>query len=725
MELKYRSDIRTLTSAQNIAEAMTEEDLGAIGALCLEEFTYDLTARTDWDSWYAEAMKLALQVMEAKTFPWPNCSNVKFPLLTIAALNFHAKAYPTLINGTEVVQYRYIGEDKTGPLRAERISSHQNYQLLTAMDWEEHEDKALIVTPIMGCSFKKSFYDFEKKLNASRLILPQNLVVPYYTASLETTPRISEIFSLNKNAFLTRIRRGQFLSKEYSTDYRPALSAMESAKLQAQHQTPTPTSFPGGAPTEFIEQHRFLDLDGDKYEEPYIVTFVRATGQICRIVARYTPQDVEYVTRAGNREVVLITPEHYYTKNPFIPSPDGGFYDLGLGMLLGPLNYACDSLINQLIDAGTMQILGGGFLGRGVRIRRGESTFQPYEWKTVDSTGASLKDNIVPLPTREPAKVLLDLLMFLVSYGEKIGSSNEVQMGDIPGQNVKAETMQIANANGQRIFAAIYKRWWRAKKEEFQKLYTLTARNIQAEGAVGLRKGGGKAEDYVLPADGLYPSADPNVVSREEVQKTALLVFQTASTVPGQDIYKATMRLYKAHNVPNPEEIFPDPSGPNAIAPQPDVKMIDAQTKAQKVQQEGLRDKAAHILAVGELLRKIEESQAKIKFLLAQAEKAHAEAVGVPQGHAIALLDAQIGAEKSHHDTLANYLKILMPVIGGTTSGDQAAPGVGTGTDTGSNRVSAMESPSANAAVLSLSGGSTGGGEGAMGSSADSSSQSA
>lgn len=710
MKLNYRGDLKKLVVNKNIAADLDPQDLRTIGLACKEELEQDLAARADWDEWYADAMKLALQVMEEKSFPWKNCSNVKFPLLTIAALNFHARAYPTLI-GPEVVEYRSTGEDKDGAkaAKAARVSAHQNYQLLTASDWEEHADKALLVSPIMGCCFKKSLYDHDKKTTASVLVLPQNLVVPYYTASLEATPRVSELFSLTKNAFTTRLRRGQYLDWDYTPNYSAVTTQMDAARNEAQRITPT--SSVKDAPADFVEQHRYLDLDDDGYAEPYIVTFVRETGQICRIVPRFTMPDVEYVDGNPNNKVAYIQPTHFYTKKPFIPSPDGGFYDLGLGMLLGPLNYAANSLINQLIDAGTMHNLGGGFLGRGVKIRRGENTFEPFEWKQVDSTGASLKDNIVPLPVRNPSDVLLQLLTFLVGYGEKISGSNDIAMGEIPGQNVKAETMAIANANGQRIFAAIYKRWWRSDKEEYCKLFKLTKTYIKAAEAVVLHQGGASAADYEDMADGnLYPIADPNVCSPETEQKIAMMCLQMARSIPGQDVYEAQMRVYKAFRVQNPDLLFPNPKGPNAIPAGPDVKMLEVQIKSKLADLKGMEVQNAAALAVQRLQIDASKVSAQIQELQAKSILELKQADGIDRGHAIALIDAQVAAYKTHQDGILQAIKIIQDSIThdttiGTTQG---------GSNSGSVSLPTVAAGPTNTGVLPLSGGLAGGGAGPM-----------
>lgn len=706
MELTFKGNLRELVKTKNIADLMDEADVNAIGLMCRDEFLADKAQRAEWEEWYAEAMELALQVMKEKSYPWPNCANVKFPLLTIAALNFHAKAYPSLINGEQVVTYIPQGSDPDGKLmlRATRVTNHQNYMLLRQTDWEEQTDKALINTPIMGCSFKKVYFDTDKGKTISKLVLATDLVVPYFTSSLETCPRISEMMSMPYTTFETRKRRKQFRDIEYGLSAPTPVDATAEAKADAQKTaTSGEADFQSGAPIHLVEQHRYLDLDGDGYPEPYIVTFIRETGQVCRIVARFTWDKVEI---EGSR-VIQIIPTQFYKKMPFIPSPDGGFYDLGFGMLLGPLNETVNSLINQLLDAGSMHNQGGGFIGRGVRIKKGDSTFVPNEWKSVDSPGISLKENIVPLPVRNPSQVLLDLLTYLVQYAERISSANEVQMGELPGQNVKAETMAIANANGLRVFAAIYKRWWRAMREEFELIYQVTARNANVVTFGGIDPSTDKwfeieYGDYSLPYSGICPIADPNIASPEQEQRQARAIMEVAMNVGGHDMHKVTMRYYKALKVPRPEELYPDPKGPNAVPAPPNPKVIEAQTKASLAQLEAAKFQASHAIAVQKLLMEVEESQARIIKLYADAQNARAQAEGQAVGHTIALIDAQIAAEKGRMDSLLGAIKLLQGSISGTKQSESSDTAQSTG-----NVLSTMAGAGGNQAVLSLPTGQT------------------
>ena len=376
MKLNTELNLDDVVQSPNIVEMLDEADLNTISYNVYTGFQADLLSRSAWEKRTEDAMKLALQVSEAKSFPWPGASNVKFPLITIAALQFHARSYPVLINGETPVQCRVIGDDTTGAkeARAHRVSQFMSYQILEEdTNWESEMDRVLISQPIVGCAFKKSYFDPILKHNVSENILAKDFVVNYWTKHLDTSPRITQIQYLSKNDIYERVARGLWSEM---TEVRPAAvpqSNMTLAQNKAQGMT-APDSIDDSTPYEILEQHTFIDLDNDGYAEPYIIWMRRDTKQILRIVARYFTKSIEKDDK-GN--VLSITAESYFTKFPFIPSPDGGFYDLGFGSLLGPLNQSIDTLLNQLIDTGTMANTAGGFLSRGIKLRGGNFNFAP------------------------------------------------------------------------------------------------------------------------------------------------------------------------------------------------------------------------------------------------------------------------------------------------------------------------------------------------------------
>ena len=417
-----------------------------------------------------------------------------------------------------------------------------------------------------------------------------------------------------------------------------------------------PDSIDDTTPYEILEQHTWIDLDGDGYAEPYIVYMRRDTKQILRIVARYFTTSIQ---RDAKGNVLSIQPETYFTKFPFIPSPDGGFYDLGFGSLLGPLNQSIDTLLNQLIDTGTMANTAGGFLSRGIKLRGGNYNFAPLEWKHVDTTGDDLRKGIMPLPVREPSQVLFTLLNLLINYGERIGGSVDILSGQNPGQNTAAETTRTMAEQGMKIFSGIFKRTYRSLKDEFRKLYRLNQLYLQGVEDYASDTGDNfiDADDFSGPVSDVRPAADPNIVSDTQRIQQATALLQLASTTGGMNMYEVQKNYLKAMKVSNIDMLLPDPKGPNAIKPGPSEKVQIEQMKMQGKQEQF---KGEMQLALAKLMQASELQQAKIHKLEADAILAVEQAGGVRTGHEIAMIDAQIGAAKAKHEGMQDSIKTIM-----------------------------------------------------------------
>jgi len=649
--------IEELLRSPNIADMMDDDALSSLGQTLMNDITLDLNSRIEWEERNEKASKLALQVVERKTFPWPGASNVKFPLITIAAMQYHSRAYPALISNNDVVKCKVYGKDDDGEMhkRAERISRHMTYQVMEEDEgWEENTDKTLLVQAIAGTAIKKSYFDPVKGHNVSELVLPNDFVVNYYTKSIAESPRVSHRILLSSNDLHERQVRGVFCKiDDEPPPSTPNQSMLTNAMEDAQG-VRMPTGDPD-APYEFFETHFWHDFDEDGYKEPYIAYIRRDTSKIYRIVARYFEDSIEY----HNGEIIRIKPEQYFTKYGFVPSPDGGFYDLGFGVLLGPTNDSVNTIVNQLIDAGTMSVTGGGFLGRGVKIKGGDYSFKPHEWKRVDSTGDDLRANIFPLPIREPNGVSFQLLQLLINYGERIAGATDMMTGVSPGQNTPAETSRNVVEQGMKVFNGIYKRTWRAMKEEFQKLYRLNQLYLPSE---PVEFEYNNELQFVLPDDYsmdmklVKPAADPNVVSDSQRQMQAQAVLQLAQSSGGFNMYEVQKRYLDALKVNAIDQILPDPKGPNAIKPGPSEKM---QIEKMKNDERQMNHQLKFKLGIAKLMQEAELQQAKITELQAKAVLELEQADGVQSGHAIAMLEAQIGAKRAHVDGIIKSIEMM------------------------------------------------------------------
>ena len=715
---KFKLD--KLVSSPNIAEDLPKEVCDAIGMAAVEGLDRDLATRTQWEERNDRGMKLALQVIETKSFPWVNCSNVKFPLITVAALQFLARV-AIMTKGKNLVKLDIVGADPQGhrAMQAIRIADHLSMQFSEQdPNWMTDDEKCKFACALVGTAFKKTYYDSVDGINISEYVPAQDFVVDYWCKDHNKTNRATQLIRMNANDVQERVRRGVFL-KQTPTDLSKPASTPEGQLQQAADEAAgirRPADDPD-TPYQMLEQYTWLDLDGDGYAEPYIVTVRRDTKQLYRIVARFFDEgdvirrndgalrmieqklqelDDEIkaaemesqappqpgmplvnhdkvmddlmsrksilekksaeLERATDNHIIRINPECYFTKYSFIPSPDGGFYDYGLGALLGPSNEAVNTTLNQLIDSGTMANLGGGFLGRGVKMKGGTMGFAPGEWKPVDSTGADLKNNIVPLPVAAPSNVLFQLLGLLISYAEKISGATDIMTGVSPGQNTPAETSRNTIEQGMMLFSGIYTRTYRSFRCEIKRMYFLNRlyfkqsphyqRLTKSEAAIVA------PSDYDSLNFVINPAASPEAVTSSQRRAKANNTLQLALSGPGMDVYLAKKKFLEAWEEEDIDRLLPDPKGKNAIQPPPNPKMLELQQK-QKEHEDSIQ------VSIIELKQQAAINEAKIAELQAKAMKEVAEAKGVATGHQIAFLDAQIGAAKAQQDGVLKSLELL------------------------------------------------------------------
>ena len=667
MNLKDKFDLKDLVYETNIAKLLCKQDLEAIGVQVVKDFDNDLISRSSWEKRTEASLKLALQVAENKNFPWANASNVKFPLITIAALQYHARSYPVLIDSALPVKCRVVGEDPDGlrMARASRVEEHMSFQILEEdEDWESEMDKVLITQPIIGCAFKKTYYDPILKHNVSENVLAKDLVVNYWTKSLETASRVTHVLQMTKNEIYERVARGLWLEdvsegRQQQWSSVAMGSPLENAKDKAQGLTP-PEPNDSSTPIEMLEQHCHIDFDDDGYAEPYIVYVRRDNKKVARIVARYSKNDIEM----NDKDVVLsIKAEQYFTKYPFIPSPDGGFYDLGFGTLLGPLNESINTIINQLVDAGTMANTAGGFLSRGIKLRGGNYTFNPMEWKHVDTTGDDLRKGIVPLPVREPSQVMFTLLSLLINYGERISGSVDILAGQNPGQNTPAETTRTMAEQGMKIFNGIFKRTHRSLKQEFRKLYRLNQIFVTKNTPYvsdGNNAGLVLVSDYEGPVTDVMPTADPSITSDSQRINQANAIAMRVAATPGlYNRYEAEYTFLKAMKVTNIDKVLPDPKGPNAVPPPVNPKIQIEQLKQQAKQ---ASDQLNMKMALLKLMSEAELNQAQIQKLEAEAEAIKIGIVTEGEKMRIQEINTQIALQRERREGVMGAIQTMNTV---------------------------------------------------------------
>lgn len=645
---------KDLTEATNLAEEFPEVDRKRLGGLVWDGYRADCASRAEWEKQNQNGMDLALQISRAKNFPWPNCSNVMFPLTTIAALQFHARSYSALVGGPDVVKCKTSGADPDGKksARAARISAHMSYQVLEEDEpWEEQHDRLLINIPIVGTAFKKSRHSSALGHNVSELVLAKDLVMDYYAKSVDSCGRKTHVLPASRNDLLEKMLTGVYIDYSgeawFKDDAKP-LVPVDQARDDKRAGSMPPAQSDFATPFTELEQHCWFDLDGDGYAEPYIITIEASTKSLLRIVARWSaPADVSRTT-AGR--IYRIEAEEYFTKYGFIPSPDGSVYDIGFGVLLGPLNESVNSLINIMIDQGVMGATGGGFLGKGAKIRGGNYSFAPNEWKRVDSTGDDLAKSLWALPVREPSAVLFNLLGLLINYTDRVSGSTDTMVGENPGQNTPAETTRAMVEQGSKIFGAIFKRTWRSMKWEFKKLFILNGKYLETSAAYGSAGNTISREDYLIDASSICPAADPNMTSEAEKKQQAIAIKQSAQTTPGYDPEAVERKFLASFKVEDPEVVYPGLKAFPASTPE---KLQIEQMRVQLKQAELQLQNQQFIADLQETIRMDSAEIAKIQAEIGLNVQSQA---GDVEDRQVNKLNAMVGLMKAHNDNLHQHL---------------------------------------------------------------------
>ena len=598
-------DILDLMTANNIAEMLEDMELNHIGSMLCEAIESDDSSRSKWLTQTDKWLELAEQVMEPKSYPWPDAANVKYPLLSTAAIQFHARSYPALIGNKDIVKAKTLGmKSDAKTARAERIMAFMSYQIFDQEDtWQDEMDRLLFLLAIVGLVYKKTYYSPAKGRTVSEMVSARDVIVNYHASNFERA-RVTHRFWQDGNEVQEYINQGIYVDADLSE---PETSTVPGTRDKAQGLS-GPGMHDDLAPYEIYESHCWLDLDEDGYKEPYIVTVTRTGHKVLRIVARWESQDIIF----GDHGVVKITPTNYFTQYKFIPDPESKIYALGFGALLGPTNKAVNTIINQLLDAGHLSTIQGGFLSRGVRVPGGVLRFKPGEWKQVQSTGEDLAKGIFPLPVKEPSSVLFSLLGLLITSGKDLSSIQDIHVGKTPGQNTPLGTTQAALEQGMQVFNGIYKRVYRSLSQEFKKMYKLNGIYVTQElyQEVLDDPNADPVADFSEEGIDVIPSAEPDmIIEARKVERANALLLKAMNNVP-INLMEVTRRMLEAEGHEDIEALMtmPPPQTPPDIALEQaqfehQVQMDQArlQLDALKIKEQAFRDRISAMAKLREV----------------------------------------------------------------------------------------------------------------------------
>jgi len=552
----------------NIATELTPDQVAALATRVVDDFNTDEDSRAAWLSSHKDIMDLARLALQKKTYLGETVANVKYPIIISAAIQFAARAYPEIIKGTEVVKPKIVGKDPDGQkaARGKRVCDHMSYQLLNEMaDWEDGVDQLLFTLPVVGCAFKKTYRSGVNNQNVSEMVFPEDLVVHYKTQSLEKASRITHIIELTKNEIIERIRSGVYLDFDVEELGLPSNAEADTDTVDAD------------TPHRFLEQHRWYDLDDDGYQEPYIATVHHATQKLVRLSARY---ELAGVQENDKGQIVRIEPVHYFTRFLLMPSPDGSFYGMGFGSLLHSINASVNTLLNQLLDAGTINNRQSGFLGAGLRLGKGASLkLRSDEWKPVPATGDDLRKNIFPMPTKEPSSVLFQLLGLLIDTGKELSGITDVLSGQSPGSNVPAETTLALIEQGLQTYSAIHKRIHRSLYHEFQKIRRLNVMYLTDDEYLAvIDDQNGSVQDYSATDHDIIPVSDPAATTgMQRIMKAKALLEIRGQGLDDTEVLK---RYLSALEIEDIDGLFPKEQQQDPLT---ELEIISKQAEIEKV----------------------------------------------------------------------------------------------------------------------------------------------
>ena len=507
----------------NLAEYMDANELDSLGAQLVEDFDKDIGDRKDWMQTYVDGLKLLGLKYEERTEPWNGACGVFHPMLTESVVRFQSEAMMETFPAQGPVKTQIVGAvDRMREEAAARVREDMNYQLTEVMtEYRPEHEKMLWSLPITGSAFKKVYFDPSKGRQVAVFIPAEDIVVPYGASSLEGAERVTHVMRKTKNEVLKLQEAGFYMDVDIGEPTHQ-LDDIEKQKaeemgLSALHDDRF----------RLLEMNVDMDLKGfehtNKKKEmtgialPYVVTVEKGTNKILAIRRNWYEEDKLHLKR------------QHFVHYQYIPG--FGFYGYGLIHLIGGYAKSATMLIRQLVDAGTLSNLPGGLKSRGLRIKGDDTPIAPGEFRDVDVPSGSIRDNILPLPYKEPSQVLYSLFQNIVQEGRAFASSGDMKVSDMGSQAPVGTTLAILERT-LKVMTAVQSRLHFAMKQEFKLLKGIIAdycpENYDYE-PVDARRSARK-EDYDLVD--VIPVSDPNAATMAQKIVQYQAVLQLAQTAP-------------------------------------------------------------------------------------------------------------------------------------------------------------------------------------------------
>lgn len=527
----------------NLAEMLDETQLNILSSDLTGLIEADVQSRQEWTDAYVKGLDVLGFKYEERADPWEGACGVYSNVLAEAAIRFQAEAMSETFPAAGPVKVKVLGDETKEKIEAaQRVKADMNYELTERMvEYRSEHERMLYSLGLAGSAFKKVYYDPNLGRQVAIYIPAEDVIVPYGASNIETAERVTHCMRKTKNE-LRKLQAAGFYREVDLGEPQQFHSDIEEKKAEENGFSLTDDN------RYFVyEIHAELVIDGiddeDDIAKPYVVTIERGSGEVLAIRRNYEESDP------------LALKRQHFVHYPYVPG--FGFYGLGLIHIIGGYAKAGTSLIRQLVDAGTLSNLPGGLKSRGLRIKGDDTPIEPGEWKDVDVPSGSIRDNIMPLPYKEPSQTLLALLNQITQEGRRLGAISDMNISDMSANAPVGTTLALLERT-LKPMAAVQSRVHYSMKQEFKLLKAIIAEHAPAEYAYQPHRGevSARRADYMLVD--VIPVSDPNssTMAQRVVQYQAVL--QMAQQAPQiYDLPQLHRQMIDVLGIKNADKLVP------------------------------------------------------------------------------------------------------------------------------------------------------------------------
>lgn len=507
----------------NLADYISDGSLAEIAGDLIGEFDSDVSARSDWIQTYVDGLELLGLKIEERTEPWEGACGVYHPLLSEAIVKFQAETMMSIFPAAGPVKTQIIGKETPEKKEsAQRVQDDMNYQLTDVMqEYRPETERMLWGLGLAGNAFKKVYFDPNLNRQVAMFVPAEDIVVPYGAASLAAAERVTHVMRKTENEVLKLQADGLYRDID--------LGEPENVLDEVEKKIAEKLGFKATTDDRYklLEMHVNLDLPGFEHTNskgemtgiglPYVVTIEKGTQNVLAIRRNWDPEDETYQKR------------QHFVHYGYIPG--FGFYHFGLIHLIGAYAKSGTSLIRQLVDAGTLSNLPGGFKTRGLRVKGDDTPIAPGEFRDVDVPSGTMKDNIMPLPYKEPSQTLMALLNQIVEEGRRFANTADMQVSDMSSQAPVGTTLAIMERT-LKVMSAVQARIHFSLKQELNLLKGIIAEYTPEEYDYEPMEGSRRAKKSDYENVDVIPVSDPNAATMAQKIVQYQAVLQLAQGAP-------------------------------------------------------------------------------------------------------------------------------------------------------------------------------------------------